>query len=92
MLSGRLVSGVFMIQSSIESSVVKGESVSGQSMFVVLVNDEEQYSLWPSGKDTPPGWRATEMHGTEEACMKWVDEVWTDMRPASLRAAMAAER
>jgi MbtH protein len=63
--------------------------LSGQELFVVLMNDEEQYSLWPSGKDTPSGWRATEMRGTEEACMKWVDEVWTDMRPASLRAAMA---
>lgn len=66
--------------------------LSEHNLFVVLINDEEQYSLWPAGKDAPPGWRATETCGTEEACMRWVDEVWTDMRPASLRAAMAVER
>jgi MbtH protein len=62
-----------------------------RTLFVVLINDEEQYSLWPAGKDTPAGWRVTGTRGTEEECMKWVDEVWTDMRPASLRAAMAAQ-
>jgi MbtH protein len=63
-----------------------------RTLFVVLINDEEQYSLWPAGKDTPAGWCVTGTLGTEEECMKWVDEVWTDMRPASLRAAMAAQR
>jgi MbtH protein len=61
-------------------------------LFVVLINDEGQYSLWPDDKAVPPGWRATETQGTEEACMKWVDEVWTDMRPVSLREAMAEQR
>ncbi len=50
----------------------------------VLVNDEEQYSLWPIGKEVPAGWRRV-FDGTEEACVAYVDEFWTDMRPKSVR-------
>lgn len=56
--------------------------------FTVLVNDEGQYSLWPEGKDVPAGWTAAGYRGDRESCMRYVDEHWTDMRPASLRAAM----
>lgn len=51
----------------------------------VVVNDEEQYSIWPVGRDLPAGWRADGFTGTEEECLAYIDEVWTDMRPASLR-------
>jgi MbtH protein len=66
--------------------------VSTNNLIVVLINDEGQYSLWPGGKAVPPGWCATETQGTEEACTKWVDEVWTDMRPVSLRGVGAGQR
>jgi uncharacterized protein YbdZ (MbtH family) len=56
--------------------------------FLVLVNDEEQYSLWPSFHEIPPGWSATRQAGTRGECLAWVDEHWTDMRPRSLRLAM----
>jgi len=59
------------------------------ALFVVLINAEEQYSLWPAGKAVPAGWHETEARGTEEACLKYIDTVWTDMRPASLRRAMS---
>lgn len=65
-------------------------ATSNKGLFSVLVNDEGQYSLWPAAQDIPAGWRETGTQGTEDACMKYVDEVWTDMRPASLREAMAA--
>ena len=55
----------------------------------VVVNDEEQYSIWPVGRDLPAGWRADGFTGTEEECLAYIDEVWTDMRPASLRRWMA---
>jgi MbtH protein len=52
---------------------------------VVVVNDEEQYSIWPADRDLPAGWRQDGFTGTEEECLAHIDETWTDMRPASLR-------
>ena len=51
----------------------------------VVVNDEEQYSLWPARRDNAPGWRDTGKAGTKAECLAWVEETWTDMRPLSLR-------
>lgn len=59
------------------------------TQFVVVVNDEEQYSIWPEYKAIPAGWRAAGKSGLKDECLRWVDEVWTDMRPLSLRKAMA---
>jgi MbtH protein len=56
----------------------------------VVRNDEEQYSLWPAGRENPPGWSDTGFAGTEQQCLDHIDEVWTDLRPASLRAALAS--
>jgi MbtH protein len=57
-------------------------------VYVVLINDEEQYSLWPRNKEVPAGWRSVDVSGSREECMKYVDETWTDMRPKSLRLRM----
>lgn len=54
----------------------------------VVVNDEEQYSIWPADRDNPPGWRDAGKQGTKDECLAWIEQVWTDMRPASLRKAM----
>jgi MbtH protein len=51
----------------------------------VVVNDEEQYSIWPAERDLPAGWRRDGFTGTEDECLAYIDETWTDMRPASLR-------
>ena len=51
----------------------------------VVVNDEEQYSIWPVGRDLPAGWRQDGFTGSEEECLAYIDETWTDMRPESLR-------
>jgi MbtH protein len=59
-------------------------------VYVVLINDEEQYSLWPRNQDVPAGWRSVDVSGSKEECMKYVDETWTDMRPKSLRQKMDA--
>ena len=58
--------------------------------FYVLVNDEEQYSLWPTFAEVPAGWRVVFGADTRAACVEYVDREWTDMRPRSLREAMAA--
>ena len=54
----------------------------------VVVNHEEQYSIWPADRDLPPGWRTDGFSGPEAGCLAHIDEVWTDMRPLSLRRAM----
>jgi MbtH protein len=57
--------------------------------YTVVVNDEEQYSIWPAGRELPAGWREAGRQGAKEDCLAYVEEVWTDMRPLSLRKAMA---
>ncbi|UJW29835.1 MbtH family NRPS accessory protein [Saccharothrix sp. AJ9571] len=59
--------------------------------YQVLINDEEQYSLWLMEKEVPAGWRPVGKHGSKEECMDYVDSVWTDMRPRSLRERMASQ-
>ncbi|KVL13221.1 MbtH family protein [Burkholderia ubonensis] len=56
-----------------------------QVRFSVVVNLEEQYSIWPEDRPLPPGWRAEGKSGTRQACLDYIGEVWTDMRPLSLR-------
>lgn len=53
--------------------------------YVVLINIEAQYSIWPAGKKIPNGWSETGISGTKEECIAYIDEVWLDMRPLSLR-------
>lgn len=58
--------------------------------FIVLINDEEQYSIWPDAKAVPAGWRQVGPTGSKSEVLRYVDEVWTDMRPLSLRRRMDA--
>lgn len=60
--------------------------------FYVLVNDEDQYSLWPSFKEVPAGWRVVFGEGTRASCLDFVAAHWSDMRPSSLREAMADDQ
>jgi MbtH protein len=53
--------------------------------YLVVLNDEEQYSLWPVSATVPAGWRAEGTTGSEKACLDRIDVVWTDMRPLGLR-------
>jgi MbtH protein len=61
------------------------------TIYRVLVNGEEQYSIWPEYKDIPAGWQDVGQMGPKEQCLEYIDKTWTDMRPLSLRKAMAAE-
>jgi MbtH protein len=56
--------------------------------YLVLVNDEGQYSLWPEFLAIPAGWTAVGPRGQRKVCLEWVEQVWTDMRPLSLVRAM----
>ena len=58
--------------------------------YQVILNHEEQYSIWPGDKEIPAGWNRAGKTGTKAECLEYIKEVWTDMRPLSLRKAMEA--
>lgn len=53
--------------------------------YKVVVNDEEQYSIWPYELKSPLGWKALSINGTQKECLKYIADTWTDMRPLSIR-------
>lgn len=57
----------------------------------VVVNDEEQYSIWSADRESPAGWHEVGVQGAKDECLAHIDRVWTDMRPRSLRLRTAAE-
>lgn len=64
------------------------ESKQQEEQWKVVVNHEEQYSIWPAERANAPGWKDAGKQGTKQECLAWVKEVWTDMRPLSLRQQM----
>lgn len=68
---------------AVENAVTKEE------LYKVVVNHEEQYSIWPVDRDNPPGWSDVGVSGTKDMCLEHIKTVWTDMRPLSLRKKMA---
>lgn len=61
-----------------------GDELMSES-FVVVCNHEEQYSIWWADREVPQGWREAGKSGSKEECLTYIDQVWTDMRPLSLR-------
>lgn len=58
------------------------------TIYQVVKNHEEQYSIWAANRDLPAGWTAVGKQGLKAECLKYIEEVWTDMRPLSLRNKM----
>jgi MbtH protein len=58
------------------------------SLYFVVKNHEEQFSIWLADREMPAGWTAEGPARSREECLAWIDSNWTDMRPASLRRAM----
>lgn len=59
------------------------------TIYNVVVNHEEQYSIWPVDRENPLGWRSVGKSGLKQECLDYIKDVWTDMRPLSLRKHMA---
>jgi MbtH protein len=59
-----------------------------QGVYLVVRNDEEQYSIWSADRELPLGWYAEGTRGTRQECLDHIGRVWTDMRPLSLRRRM----
>lgn len=60
------------------------------TIYKVVMNHEEQYSIWPADRKNALGWRDAGKSGTKGECLAYIEEVWMDMRPLSLRQKMAA--
>jgi uncharacterized protein YbdZ (MbtH family) len=80
------------------SSRPAGDAVSinpfddGDGRFFVLINDEEQHSLWPAFADVPAGWRVVYGEGDRASCLEYIEQNWTDIRPKSLRDRLATRQ
>ncbi|MDY6838548.1 MAG: MbtH family protein [Thermodesulfobacteriota bacterium] len=61
------------------------------TVYKVVVNHEEQYSIWPVNRETPRGWHEVGKSGPKAECLAFIKEVWTDMTPLSLRKKMKQE-
>ena len=58
--------------------------------FTVVINDQEQYSLWPTFQPVPEGWREVGVRGDRATCLAHIQKVWTDLRPKRWREALAS--
>jgi MbtH protein len=58
------------------------------TIYSVVMNHEEQYSIWPAERDIPNGWHTVGKTGSRDECLSYIDHSWTDMRPLSLRKKM----
>ena len=59
------------------------------TIYQVVINHEEQYSIWPAEREPPLGWQEVGKQGLKAECLAYIKDVWTDMRPLSLRQKMA---
>jgi MbtH protein len=64
------------------------EETEDKTVYKVVLNHEEQYSIWPADRENPPGWRDAGKSGLKGECLAHIKDVWTDMRPLSLRRQM----
>jgi len=67
---------------------MNGDEHEDKTIYKVVINHEEQYSIWPSHRENPFGWSDAGKSGLKDECLAYIKEVWTDMRPLSLRKKM----
>lgn len=65
-----------------------GQQEEDRTIYIAVVNDEEQYSIWPADRTLPLGWKDAGKRGTKAEVLAYIEEIWTDMRPLSLRKKM----
>ena len=72
----------------LELSPAMNESEQDQIVYKVVINQEEQYSIWPADRENAQGWRDVGKQGQKQECLDYINEVWKDMRPLRLRKQM----
>jgi len=70
---------------------MKADEQNDPVLYKVVINHEEQYSIWLANRENPLGWFDVDKSGTKAECLEYIKEVWTDMRPLSLRKKMAEQ-
>ena len=63
-----------------------------ETEYLVVINLEQQYSIWPAFKSIPEGWSEVGVRGTKAQCLAHIEEVWTDLRPLSVREALSTSK
>ncbi len=63
-------------------------TLEARTIYTVVMNDEEQYSIWPADRAVPVGWREASRKATKQECLDFIESAWVDMRPLSLRRSM----
>jgi len=74
------------------SGGMMAEEREDKTIYKVVLNHEEQYSIWPAHRENALGWKDAGKSGPKEECLAYIKEVWTDMRPLSLRKKMAEQQ
>ncbi len=67
------------------------EEQENKTIYKVVINHEEQYSIWPANRENALGWQDAGKEGLKDECLAYIEEVWTDMRPLSLRKKMGED-
>ncbi len=67
---------------------MNSNDIENTTIYKVVVNHEEQYSIWPTDRENPIGWRDAGKRGSKPECLAYIKEIWTDMRPLNLRKKM----
>jgi MbtH protein len=73
---------------TVQETTMSQDEREDNTIYKVVVNHEEQYSIWPADRENALGWRDAGKQGTKAECLAYIEEVWTDMRPLSLRKKM----
>jgi MbtH protein len=84
-LRGKLV---LCIRFHNKEDIMQQDEQEDKTIYKVVVNHEDQYSIWPVDRENALGWTDEGKSGTKEECLAHIKEVWTDMRPLSLRKKM----
>jgi MbtH protein len=71
---------------------MNGNNTADSARYKVVVNQEEQYSIWPAERENPVGWRDAGTIGSKTECLAYIREAWADMRPLTLRQAMDQQK
>jgi MbtH protein len=74
-------------QQSASSKLAYLSGIVPEPGYLVVVNEEDQYSIWEETMTLPSGWRREKFRGPREKCLSYIEQIWTDMRPRSLRSA-----